>query len=161
MTVTAPHPSRTGEVPIDVRIARSRDEFDAIVRIRARVFRDEQGIVGGDVTDRDEYTSVHVLAEAAGTVISAGRLSPPTSSRPEALIAWVATLPEWRGRGAGGRVVKALLDVASQQRYPNVLISAQTHALHFYERLGFRAYGERFDVKGIEHQYMEWRRPRS
>ena len=34
------------------------------------------------------------------------------------------------------------------------LVSAQTHALGFYERLGYRAYGAVFDDAGLPHQWM-------
>jgi predicted GNAT family N-acyltransferase len=35
-----------------------------------------------------------------------------------------------------------------------VALSAQTHALGFYERLGYAAYGEEFDDAGLPHRWM-------
>ena len=35
-----------------------------------------------------------------------------------------------------------------------VKLGAQTHALGFYERLGFTAYGPEFDDAGIPHREM-------
>ncbi|MCC6791944.1 MAG: GNAT family N-acetyltransferase [Thermomicrobiales bacterium] len=139
----------------EVRIARTQAEFAKIVAIRAAVFRDEQAIVAHELTDADDRISVHAYAISDGEVIAAGRLTPPTSSRPEGQIAWVAALPEHRGDGAGTAVMESLLAIADERRIPNVLISAQTHALDFYRRLGFVPYGDRFVVRGIEHQYME------
>jgi predicted GNAT family N-acyltransferase len=144
----------------EVRIARTAAELVAIVDLRARVFRDEQGIVSHELTDDDDETSVHVYVRCDREVIAMGRLSPPANGRADGQIAWVATVPEYRGRGAGSAVMDVLLSIADQHRFPAVLISAQTHALPFYRRFGFVPYGDQFVVKGIEHQYMERRRPR-
>lgn len=143
----------------EVRIARTPGEFGEIVAIRAAVFRDEQGIVERELTDADDRISIHAYAVLDGHPVAAGRLTPPTTVRPEGQIAWVAALPAHRGDGAGTAVMDALLEIADERGMPNVLISAQTHALQFYRRLGFAAYGDRFVVRGIEHQYMERRRP--
>ena len=35
-----------------------------------------------------------------------------------------------------------------------VALSAQTHALGFYERLGYAAYGPEFDDAGLPHRWM-------
>jgi predicted GNAT family N-acyltransferase len=143
--------------PFEVRIARTPAELDAIVALRARVFRDEQHIVDDELTDPDDIGGVHAYVAADGRVISAGRLAPPTVLRREGLIAWVATLPEYRRRGVAEAVMLTLLEVADRRRAPSIVISAQTHALAFYRRLGFVAYGSRFQVRGIEHQHMERR----
>lgn len=159
MTVGAFVATQLERPAFDVRIARGETEFDEILAVRARVFRDEQGIVGRELTDSDDVVSVHAYARQNGEVIAIGRLTPPSHIRPEGQIAWVAALPEHRGGGAGSAVMETLLAIADEHRIPNVLISAQTHALPFYLRFGFVPYGERFAVKGIEHQYMERHRP--
>jgi predicted GNAT family N-acyltransferase len=143
----------------EVRLAQTRDELDAIIQIRARVFRDEQRLVDDDLSDPDDWTGVHAYAVAANRIVSIGRLMLPTASRNDGQIAWVATVPEFRGHGAAGAVMQALLDVADRDRVPTVVISAQSHALTFYRRLGFTPYGSRFLVRGIEHQRMERRLP--
>ncbi|MER3439445.1 MAG: hypothetical protein C4346_18675, partial [Chloroflexota bacterium] len=48
---------------------------------------------------------------------------------------------------------------ADAANYPVVVLSAQAHALHFYKQLGFVPYGNRFQVRGIEHQMMARHRP--
>lgn len=159
MSVVARSSTGYATPSLEVRIARTQEEFAEIVAIRAVVFRDEQAIVEHELTDSDDRISVHAYAIRDGEVIAAGRLTPPTTTRPEGQIAWVATLPEHRGDGAGTAVMEALLAIADEHRFPSVLISAQTHAMPFYRRLGFVPYGDRFRVKGIEHQFMERRFP--
>ncbi len=142
-----------------VQWARTPEDLTAIVEIRRRVFCEEQGIVDGRVTDADDRSSLHAMAVVPEGVIGAGRLTPPGRGRAEAQIAWVATLPGYRGHGVGTAVMQALLAAADAANYSVVVLSAQVHALHFYERLGFVPYGNRFQVRGIEHQMMARRRP--
>jgi predicted GNAT family N-acyltransferase len=47
-----------------------------------------------------------------------------------------------------------LLDLAAQQGLSRVTLSAQTHALGFYERAGFHLLGEPFMDAGIPHRKM-------
>jgi predicted GNAT family N-acyltransferase len=142
-------------LPFEVRVARSYAEFAEIARVRAQVFRDEQGMVAEEVWDGDDAHSINVYARAGNHVIAIGRLTPPVPPRTDGQIAWVATLPGHRGAGAGTAVMRTLLEIADARRIPRLLLSAQTHALRFYERLGFVRYGEPFLVKGIEHTYMQ------
>jgi predicted GNAT family N-acyltransferase len=142
---------------IEVRLARSKDDFQAILEIRRLVFREEQGLAQNSLVDPDDIASIHAMVLEAGRVVSAGRLTPPNARRPEAGIAWVATRREDRGRGFGGMVMRTLLDTADDRGFSIVTLTAQTHALGFYEELGFIAYGTRFDLGGVEHQQMERR----
>ena len=142
-----------------VRFAQTPEEFTAVVDLRRRVFRDEQALVEGDVIDGEDRHSLQALAAAPDGAIGTGRLSPPTTIRTEAHIAWVAILPAFRGRGVGTALMRALLAEADERGMPVVTLSAQTHALDFYRRLGFAPYGDRFLVRGIEHQPMSRRRP--
>lgn len=144
---------------VEVRFARSRSDFQAILEIRRLVFREEQHLVQNSLVDADDASSIHVMALSGGRVVSVGRITPPNASRPEAAIAWVATRREERGRGYGGLVLKMLLETAEVRRFPVVALTAQTHALRFYEAHGFRAYGKRFELGGVEHQQMERRTP--
>ena len=142
-----------------IRFAQTQEEFSAIVELRRRVFRDEQAIVEGDVSDSEDRHSFQALIQVPEGVIGAGRLSPPTVIRPDAHIAWVAILPPYRGRGLGTELMRALINAADEARMQTVTLSAQTHALAFYRRLGFVPYGRRFLVRGVEHQPMTRRRP--
>jgi predicted GNAT family N-acyltransferase len=145
---------------VSVRFARSPEEFSAVVELRRRVFRDEQSLVEGELTDTEDRHSYQALAVIPAGAIGTGRLTPPSVARPEAHIAWVATLPGFRGQGVGTAIMRALLSAADAAGMPVVTLSAQTHALDFYGRLGFLPFGERFLVRGIEHQRMARRRPR-
>jgi len=144
---------------VQVRRIRDDDDFAAVVELRRRVFGDEQGIADSDCSDVDDARSILALALLGDLPVGTGRLTLNAGHEGEAQITWVATLPAYRGRGVGSAVMRFLLAAADVAGAPFVVLSAQTHALAFYRRLGFVPYGNRFLAVGIEHQMMA--RPRS
>ena len=50
--------------------------------------------------------------------------------------------------------MRAIEARAAQRGLRVVALSAQTHALGFYERLGYTAYGPEFDDAGLPHRWM-------
>ncbi len=151
------------EVVSFVRFIRSRRDFEAVVAIRTRVFRDEQGLIGDLATDREDTGASHAVAEVpdgegGSEIVSAARLTVAghldEDGQASGRIDWVATLPEWRGQGLGARVVALLLDHADALAVPAVTINAQAHAVGFYGRLGFIPRGRRFEAGGIPHLTM-------
>ncbi|GAA3746251.1 hypothetical protein GCM10023082_48450 [Streptomyces tremellae] len=59
-----------------------------------------------------------------------------------------------RGLGIGAALVRGIEDAARAAGLGAVDLHAQTHALGFYERLGYTAYGEEFLDAGIPHRSM-------
>ena len=66
----------------------------------------------------------------------------------------MGVLSEWRGRGVGEALLKALLDQARALGYPSVELHAQVHAISFYTKYGFEAYGDEFVECEIRHRMM-------
>lgn len=121
----------------------------ALRAVREAVFVREQGVPLELEWDGLDAAAVHVLAEGAdGTPMGTGRLLP------DGHIGRVAVLPRWRGRGVGRALVAALIEIARRRGLTRVHLSAQTHALPFYEGLGFVAEGEAFMDAGIPHRHM-------
>ena len=149
----------------DIVPAPSGPDFQAALAIRRRVFVDEQRIVESNVADPDDARSLVVLAHRRNPhlnverpdPIGTGRLTLRFGTHGEALVAWVATLPECRGRGIGTALVRYLLHAADAGNAPAVVLAAQLHAERFYRRLGFVPNGEVYTVRGIAHRWM--RRP--
>lgn len=136
--------------PILTWIARIPDELPVIYDIRREVFVDEQGLTSTVVDEPDDRYSVHVLAAVGDETVGAGRV---TFIGDEAQIAWVAVRVPYRRHGVGRAVMDALLQVSGQGA-SIVSLNAQTHALTFYEALGFKPIGRRFFMAHIEHQHM-------
>ncbi len=69
------------------------------------------------------------------------------------LIIWSAGLVI--GTGLGAALMRAAIDrFRAVPGVKKVKLGAQTHALGFYERLGFTAIGDDFDEAGIAHREM-------
>jgi len=121
----------------------------AIRAIRETVFIHEQGVPVELEWDGLDSSCAHVLAwndreEAIGTA----------RMQQNGTIGRMAVLKDWRGRGVGRALLQTLLELAVRQGLPRVTLSAQTHALGFYERAGFHVIGEPFMDAGIPHRKM-------
>jgi predicted GNAT family N-acyltransferase len=166
--VRQPRASRGHDSPwFEVIAAVSPDERLAALEIRRRVFSKEQGVADLRVADSDDARSLIALAsvQPAGAgngqrrPISTGRLTLPLAKGGQALVAWVATIPEARGQGAGGLVMRFLLAAADNAGAREVALAAQLPAEDFYRRLGFSPVGPLYDVRGIPHRRMVRLRP--
>ena len=140
-----------------IQVASDADR-EAALEIRRRVFGDEQGAVQLQVSDPDDARSVIALAvlhlDGQRQPVGTGRLTVGYGPHRQALVAWVATLPAARNRGVGSAVMRFLLDAADAVGVSETILAAQAPAEHFYQRLGFRFAGTRYDVRGIPHRRM-------
>ena len=66
----------------------------------------------------------------------------------------VAVLREKRGTGLGKALIRAALDELRALGLEQAKLGAQTHAIGFYEALGFVAIGPEFMDAGIPHRDM-------
>ncbi|WP_404413541.1 GNAT family N-acetyltransferase [Vreelandella aquamarina] len=121
--------------------------------IRRLVFVIEQQVPEEEEWDGMDTHSTHFIAwqDANGD-----QPSPIGTARllPDGHIGRVAVLKEQRGLGVGVALMQAAIDAARQQDHARVVLSAQLHALAFYEHLGFVAYGDTFLDAGIPHREM-------
>ena len=133
-----------------VRLAEWVRDQPILRAIRRAVFIDEQKVPEALEWDGIDDNCRHVIAEtAAGEPIGCARLLP------DGHIGRVAVLALARGRGAGGALLERMVSLAAELGHRRVIVNAQTHALAFYERHGFVAYGPEFDDAGIPHRAME------
>lgn len=121
--------------------------------IRRKVFVEEQAVDPGEEYDVYEPTSHHYLAWLQGRPVGTCRcrITPENKLKLER----IAVLPEARKRGVGAALVRRMVQDAPQGL--PMYMHAQTHALPFYEGLGFVAVGERFEEASIEHLVMVYR----
>jgi len=116
--------------------------------IRRRVFIEEQQVSQEEEWDGRDDACLHFLAQRGDTALGTARLLP------DGHIGRVAVLQEARGMGVGVALMQAAIAAAQHQGHPAVELTAQTHALAFYERLGFTAFGDIFLDAGIPHRRM-------
>jgi len=121
--------------------------------IRREVFILEQAVPEAEEWDGRDGQAIHLLArDAAGTAVGTARILVQGAT---GKIGRVAVLKRARGTGMGAALVRAAL--AELRAMPGVTrakLGAQTHAIGFYEKLGFAAYGPEYDDAGIPHRDM-------
>ncbi len=117
-------------------------------RIRTTVFVEEQGVPVEIEMDDKDAACAHALAYVDDRAVGTGRLLP------DGHIGRMAVLRPSRGSGVGGAILACLVDEARRRGMKEVVLSAQTHALGFYRKHGFREAGAVFEEAGIPHQEM-------
>ena len=120
----------------------------AASEIRRKVFINEQNVPQEEEWDGLDTECLHFLAMLDGQPVGTARLLP------DAHIGRVAVLANARGTGIGVLLMQAAIEAARQAGHIQGALSAQVHALAFYERLGFVAHGEEFMDAGIPHREM-------
>ena len=121
----------------------------ALQGIRKTVFISEQNVPESLEWDGLDAQCLHLLVvDLQGQPIGCARLLASGH------IGRMAVLSEWRGRGVGAALLRALLDIARRQSHPEVFLNAQTYAVGFYEKYGFERLGDEFLDAGIPHFKM-------
>ncbi|MEM8577644.1 MAG: GNAT family N-acetyltransferase [Pseudomonadota bacterium] len=127
------------------------EDIAACLALRRTVFIEEQAVPEADEVDGLDPDALHILATAGAPVGCARILMVGAVAK----IGRVCVLPSHRGTGLGAGLIRACLDIARAQGATRAVLGAQTHALGFYERLGFTAFGPVYDDAGIPHRDME------
>jgi predicted GNAT family N-acyltransferase len=134
-----------------IEIAPTRD-IATCRALRRTVFIEEQGVSEADEVDDLDDQAIHLLVTDQGRPVGSARLLVLGEI---GKIGRVCVLPALRGTGLGAALMRAA--VAEFRKHPGVRkvkLGAQTHALGFYERLGFQAVGAEFLDAGIPHREM-------
>lgn len=124
-------------------------ELAKALAIRKTVFVDEQHCPPELEYENDDK-STHFLALCNGEPCGAARWRKTKNGHK---LERFAVLPNFRGKGVGVHLVKAVLaDLPANASY--IYLNAQLTALEFYRQLGFTPVGEEFDEARIMHQQM-------
>ncbi|WP_317442840.1 GNAT family N-acetyltransferase [Streptomyces collinus] len=148
--------------PFTVRIAEDPADREACFAIRKEVFVAEQGVPQDIEYDAYDAVAVHVLAvREDGEPLGTGRLlfgevaaAKTGGDASVGSLGRLAVAGAARGLGIGVALVRAIEEAARAHGLTAVDLHAQTHALGFYERLGYEAYGPEFPDAGIPHRSM-------
>lgn len=128
------------------------DDIAACRALRRVVFIEEQGVPEADELDDKDGEAIHLLATDAGRPVGTARLLLMGKT---GKIGRVCVLKEMRGTGLGAALIRAAVDRLRQiDGIATVKLGAQVHALGFYEKLGFTAFGPVYDDAGIPHRDM-------
>ena len=137
-----------------VTVVENESEYLKALAIRKRVFVEEQQVPAELEVDEFEASCHHFLCYTEEKPAATGRLR-----EKGVLIKFerIATLPEFRGLGLGLELMKAMQQFALTH-YPCLLpyMHAQSSAIGFYQKLGWKQIGSNFMEAGIDHVAMTY-----
>ncbi|MHC5226878.1 GNAT family N-acetyltransferase [Enterococcus sp. LJL99] len=124
------------------------------VSIRKTVFINEQGVPKELELDDYENKCIYlVLYSDKDEPIATCRLLPLNNDTVK--LQRMAVKKEFRGQAYGRLLIEEAEKIAKEKGYQIITLGAQITALGFYERLGYKKYGELFLDAGIEHYQMD------
>lgn len=136
--------------PFTVSLVCWHDGEPLLRAVRDAVFIREQGVPEELEWDEFDEQCRHALALShSGEAVGCGRIF--TNGH----IGRIAVVKSWRDQRVGTAIVEALLNEARSRKYKFVDVDAQTHAVPFYEGLGFSKQGEEFMDAGLPHIKMK------
>jgi predicted GNAT family N-acyltransferase len=141
--------------PVIKQVSFSEPAFAHCFRIRLEVFVAEQNVPLEEERDEYDKTALHFLAMLDGIATGTARVVLKDTGA-VAKISRVAVSKSARGLGIGAALIRHIENAVDSSQF---LLDAQTHALVFYERLGYATYGEAFMEAGIPHRHMQKTRP--
>jgi predicted GNAT family N-acyltransferase len=145
---------------VTVREARDAAEVEAAMRLRDRVFLDEQGVSREEEFDGLDDEAVQIVAVDEKGVVATCRLRFGGSPGGDDLkpgtckLERMAVEKRARGLGVGARLLAGAEREAAARGAELMVANAQTRAQGFYAGGGFEPEGELFMEAGIEHVKM-------
>lgn len=124
------------------------EEKKTLKQIRREVFIEEQGVPESLEWDQFDSVSSHFLAYQQEQAIGCVRLLPTGH------IGRMAVLAKWRRQGVASALLEACETHARTHDIPEIRLSAQTQAIPFYKKAGYRIISDPYPDAGILHQDM-------
>lgn len=128
-------------------------ELYEILKARTAVFLMEQNIRCLDTDDMD-YKSLHCFFMQDKKVTAYLRAFYDDNDKNVVIIGRVLTLEH--GKGMGKELMQQSINaIKEKMKCKKIKMDAQTHAVGFYEKFGFKAVSEDFLEEGVLHRVME------
>lgn len=130
------------------------EEIQRCLDIRFKVFVEGQNVPIEEEIDGKDDQSEHYLLFSDTTPAAVARVRHLENY---AKIERVAVLEDYQGRGLGREIMKFILsDLRQDSNLKKAKLSSQTHAIPFYEKLGFLVCSDEYLDAGIPHKDMEF-----
>lgn len=136
---------------MEARKVISKQEREAVYKIRIAVFVDEQGVPLEDELDQYEEEAEHIIVMDEDQPVGAARWRIVDGI---AKFERICVLPSHRKLGLGKLIVEALEESAKEKGLSKAKLHGQTHAEVFYHKLGYGTASDIFMEDGIPHIVM-------
>ncbi|MGG1393326.1 GNAT family N-acetyltransferase [Bacillus velezensis] len=133
-------------------IAKTEKQLNDAFFIRKEVFVKEQHVPEEEEIDQFEDTSEHIVIYDGGQSVGAGRWRLKDG---HGKLERICVMKSHRSLGVGAIIMQALEKAAAAKGADSFILHAQTQAVPFYEKQGYRVTsGEEFLDAGIPHLEM-------
>ncbi|MGD7045311.1 GNAT family N-acetyltransferase [Jeotgalibacillus proteolyticus] len=134
-----------------VHVSTEKEKEDAM-SVRKQVFVTEQQVPVEEEIDQYDPSSDHFVLYDQSSPIGAGRFRMIEEA---GKIERICVLASHRGTGAGALIMQGIEAFAEKKGIGKLKLNAQSHALLFYEKLGYHITSDEFLDAGIPHKSME------
>ncbi len=132
------------------------EELWEIYLIRSKVFVVEQDCVYQDVDEYDKI-SYHIMMVDDNGLQAYARVIPAKQRYDEVSIGRVISMQ--RRCGLGLELMRNAIETACDKfDAKEIVLGGQVYAIPFYEKVGFKTYGEEYLEDGIPHIHMRWKK---
>jgi len=136
-----------------IKKACSEKEVQQCLAIRLNVFVEGQAVPLHEEVDGKDKTSDHYLLLYHDSPAGVARVRYLDNY---AKIERVAIVADYQGQGLGREIMQFILaDLRKHSTIKTVKLGSQTHAIPFYEKLGFIVCSEEYQDAGIPHKDMQ------
>ncbi|AWD87083.1 putative acetyltransferase [Bacillus velezensis UCMB5036] len=133
-------------------IAKTEKQLNDAFFVRKEVFVKEQHVPEEEEIDQFEDTSEHIVIYDGGQPVGAGRWRLKDG---HGKLERICVMKSHRSLGVGAIMMQALEKAAAAKGADSFILHAQTQAVPFYEKQGYRVTsGEEFLDAGIPHLEM-------
>ncbi|WP_423801520.1 GNAT family N-acetyltransferase [Neobacillus sp. SAB-20_R2A] len=134
-----------------VKVVENPKELEDAYTVRKLVFVDEQNVPFEEEIDQFENDATHFVLYHEGSPVGAGRFR---NVEGYGKVERICVLKEARNIGAGKAIMETIESHAREKDFRKLKLNAQTHAIPFYEKLGYEVVSEEFMDAGIPHKTM-------
>ncbi|MGM0844347.1 MAG: GNAT family N-acetyltransferase [Bacillota bacterium] len=133
-------------------VASTQKELQEAMEVRKEVFVGEQNVPIEEEIDEFEDTADHFVLYDENEPAGAGRFRLKDGF---GKVERICVLAKVRGKGAGKIIMSYIEKHARSKNVPALILNAQTHAIPFYESLGYSVTSDEFLDAGIPHKSMK------
>ncbi len=127
-------------------------EYQQMVALRYQILRQPLGL--GFTEDELVAEKDHILIAAFDDDQMLGCCMLTTLDNQTLKIRQMAVQNNLQGKGIGASLMSFVENLARDKGYRNLVMHARDTAIGFYEKFGFRVFGEQFIEVGLPHHLM-------
>ena len=128
-------------------------DYQDLLQFRNKLLREPLGLNLFDEDLSGDSNDIILIAKEAGKIIGCVMLQPADDTTVK--LRQMAVDASLQGKGMGRILVENAEEAALQNGYKKIVLHARRTAEGFYEKLGYRAYGDIFTEVNIPHIAMK------